>query len=223
MTRSESPEGTPSLRDEDYFRELADGVPVLIWMAGLDMGCFYFNRAWLDFRGRTLEQEQGNGWAEGVHPEDVQRCVRHYIGCFEHRSPFAMSYRLKNRAGEYRWILDRGAPHFGLDGTFLGFFGGCAETGGDKAIERIGQLRTSLSTMGEFARQRASAELPGMNAGKGPTDKLSLESVARARHGSHMAQLHAAAQIGRLADDMLTYGRIDDGACLVDAGSKPLS
>jgi len=223
MTRFDSSARTPPFRDEDYFQRLADGAPVLIWMAGLDMGCFYFNRAWLDFRGRTLEQEQGNGWAEGVHPEDVQRCVRHYVGCFEQRAPFAMSYRLMNRAGEYRWILDRGAPHFGTDGTFLGFYGGCAETEGDRAIERIAQLRTGLAALGEFARQQASAALPAVDAGKGPADKQSLEAVARAHYASHLAQQHAAAQIGRLADDMLTYGRIDHGICLVDAAPKRVS
>ena len=223
MTRFDSSARTPPFRDEDYFQRLADGAPVLIWMAGLDMGCFYFNRAWLDFRGRTLEQEQGNGWAEGVHPEDVQRCVRHYVGCFEQRAPFAMSYRLMNRAGEYRWILDRGAPHYGLDGAFLGFYGGCAETEGSRSLERIGQLRASLATMGEFARQRASAALPVVDGGKGPVVQLSLEAVARAHHSSHLAQQLAAAQIGRLADDMLKYGRIDNGVCLVDAAPRHLS
>ncbi len=106
---------------EDVFQQLADGAPVMIWMSGLDMGCFYFNRAWLDFRGRTLEQEAGNGWAEGVFPEDLERCVSHYVSCFERRMAFAMTYRLQDLRGNYQWILDRGAPHYHPDGTFLGF------------------------------------------------------------------------------------------------------
>ena len=76
---------------EDFFQQLADGAPVMIWMSGLDMGCFYFNRAWLDFRGRTLAQESGNGWAEGVHPDDLERCVNHYVSCFERRIAFEVS------------------------------------------------------------------------------------------------------------------------------------
>src|SRR4051812_41290539 len=98
--------------DIDSFKQLADGAPVLIWMSGMDMGCFYFNRGWLDFRGRSIEQEFGNGWAEGVHPDDLDRCVQHYISSFEKRFPFAMSYRLQHHSGEYRWILDRGVPHY---------------------------------------------------------------------------------------------------------------
>lgn len=222
LNSGDSPDGTDPLRDEDFFRKLADGAPVLIWMAGLDMGCFYFNRAWLDFRGRTLEQEQGNGWAEGVHPDDVERCVHHYVDCFEQRAPFAMSYRLKNRAGDFRWILDRGAPHFQPDGTFLGFYGGCAETEGDRAIERIQQLRTSLSQMGDFAQQRASAKLTLEDGVKIAEGKRSLESFARGQTNAERMQrkLHATAEFGRLAEDMIRYGKIENGACLVDGPQK---
>src|SRR5579883_2861798 len=132
----------PGFPHEDFFQQLADGAPVMIWMSGLDMGCFYFNHAWLEFRGRSLEEEQGNGWAEGVHPADMARCVNHYISCFERRVAFAMSYRLKHRSGEFRWILDRGAPHFLPDGTFLGYFGGCAEIISAGSINRHMQLHS---------------------------------------------------------------------------------
>src|SRR5688572_16933497 len=87
--------------DGEYFQQLADGAQVMIWMSGLNLGCFYFNRAWLDYRGRTHEEEFGNGWAEGVHPDDLAACVQHYVSSFEHRAAFAMSYRLQHHSGEY--------------------------------------------------------------------------------------------------------------------------
>lgn len=193
--------------DVDYFQKLADGAPVMIWMSGSDMGCFYFNRAWLDFRGRTLRQEFGNGWADGVHPDDFERCVQHYVSSFERKEAFAMSYRLQHHTGEYRWILDRGAPHYTANGDFLGFFGGCAETAADDAVSRLTQLRDALHQMRNFADQMAAKELAQLEST--PTlpapGHLSLE---------HRARQHAAQQIGRLAGDMLVYDRIPNGACL---------
>lgn len=202
---------------EDYFQQLADGAPVMIWMSGLDMGCYYFNRAWLDFRGRTLEQEQGNGWAEGVHPEDMERCVNHYVGCFERRLSFAMSYRLQHHTGDYRWILDRGAPHSLPDGTFLGYYGGCAEIMDDTLIPRHAQLHSSLTAMKSFARQIASEGVVSMRALKSSTE-VSLRDRARHRHEEHTERValanHAASELRRLADDMVSHAEIECPACV---------
>jgi PAS domain S-box-containing protein len=112
---------------EARFRAMADNAPVLIWMSGTDAGCTYFNRFWLDFTGRTLEQEMGNGWAEGVHPDDYQRCLTIYLTSFEARRPFQMEYRLLRRDGEHRWLLDHGVPRFTPDGSFAGFIGTCVD------------------------------------------------------------------------------------------------
>src|ERR1044071_3690543 len=152
------PNDLSSNPDIEYFQQLADGAPVMIWMSGSDMGCFYFNRAWLEYRGRTLQEEFGNGWAEGVHPEDMERCVQHYVTSFERRAAFAMSYRLKHHSGEFRWILDRGAPHYSAQGEFLGFFGGCAETPAEAALGRLKELREALREMEQFAGQIAIRE-----------------------------------------------------------------
>ncbi len=112
---------------ESRFRVLADNAPVLVWIAGLDKLFYHFNKTWLDFTGRTLEQEQGNGWAEGVHADDFQGCLNTYVTSFDARLPFKMEYRLRRYDGEYRWILDNGVPRFADDGTFLGYIGSCID------------------------------------------------------------------------------------------------
>jgi PAS domain S-box-containing protein len=117
-----------TLREQEgHYRAVADNGRALIWMAGLDKGCYYFNQPWLAFSGRTLEQEFGNGWAEGVHPDDLQRCLNIYVTAFDRREAFSMIYRLRRHDGEYRWLLDDGAPRYDSTGTFVGYVGHCLD------------------------------------------------------------------------------------------------
>lgn len=108
---------------EQRFREMADSAPIFIWMSGVDKLCTYFNRGWLEFTGRKPEQELGNGWADGVHPDDLQSCLNDYTSSFDRRIPFEIEYRLRRNDGEFRWILDRGIPRYGRNGEFLGYQG----------------------------------------------------------------------------------------------------
>ena len=118
--------GTPSHRGRDeLFQLVADSLPLLVWISGVDKRCTYFNKAWLDFTGRPIEREIGDGWADGVHAADLQHCLDTYVRAFDRREPFIMEYRLRRHDGEYRWVLDNAAPLFDPDGSFAGYIGTC--------------------------------------------------------------------------------------------------
>jgi PAS domain S-box-containing protein len=122
-------------QQQEIYRAVADHGQALIWMSGLDKGCYYFNAPWLIFTGRTLEQEYGNGWAEGVHPDDFQRCLEIYVAAFDRRENFAMEYRLRRHDGIYRWIIDEGAPRYDSAGEFKGYVGHCFDVTERKEAE----------------------------------------------------------------------------------------
>lgn len=109
------------------YRLLVEHSPVMVWRSGSDAKCDYFNDTWLAFTGRTLEQEMGDGWADGVHADDFQPCVDHYLDHFHRREPFEMEYRLRRNDGAYRWIFDRGVPYTNERGEFAGFIGSCVD------------------------------------------------------------------------------------------------
>jgi two-component system, sensor histidine kinase PdtaS len=140
-------EATPrdAHESETRFRTMADHAPVLLWMAGTDGLCNFFNQRWLEFTGKTLEQEVGSGWAGGVHPEDFQRCMARYLDSFVARKSFSMEYRLRRHDGEYRWVYDQGAPRFEKDGRFAGFIGSCTDVTEQRlARDALGQLTVEL-------------------------------------------------------------------------------
>ena len=112
---------------ELQYHTLADSGQALIWASGTDKLCNYFNKVWLDFTGRTLEQELGNGWVEGVHPDDLPHCMDVYVSAFDRREKFSMDYRLRRHDGEYRWIQDDGCPRYNSEGEFIGFIGYCLD------------------------------------------------------------------------------------------------
>jgi PAS domain S-box-containing protein len=120
---------------EARFRQMADAAPVLIWMSGTDKLCHYFNQPWLDFTGRTLDQEMGNGWAEGVHPDDVRYCLDTYVTAFDARQPFQMEYRFRRFDGVYRWILSASVPRYTSEEEFLGYIGSCIDIEDRKQME----------------------------------------------------------------------------------------
>ena len=118
--------GTPSHQGSaELFQLVADSLPLLVWISGTDKRCTYFNKPWLDFTGRPLAAEIGDGWADGVHPADLQHCLDTYVRAFDRREPFMMEYRLRRHDGEYRWVLDNATPLFDPAGSFAGYIGAC--------------------------------------------------------------------------------------------------
>jgi len=116
--------GESELREsESRFRIVADAAPVFIWMSSVDKLCSFVNKPWLEFTGRTLEQELGSGWAEGIHPDDVQMCLKVYAEAFDARKPFMMQYRLRRNDGQYRWVTDEGVARYDAEGRFVGYIG----------------------------------------------------------------------------------------------------
>src|SRR5687768_12263776 len=149
----------PSVSDDARFRLLADHAPVMLWMSGLDGLCDFFNSTWLAFSGRTLEQERGNGWAEGVHPDDFQDCMDRYLRSFVARQSFRMEYRLRRADGRYRWILDHGVPRHAQDGSFEGFIGSCIDITEMREAAQAVQLRTKALSLAMREREVLLSEI----------------------------------------------------------------
>ena len=138
---------------EARFRTLADAAPLMIWQCGPDRSCDYFNTSWLDFTGRSMEQELGTGWAGGLHPDDAERCLAAFREATERREPFEIEYRLRHRSGEYRWVLDRGRPRSAPDGRYLGYVGACLD------IDQRRRAEAELAAAKQSAeRAKAAAE-----------------------------------------------------------------
>jgi PAS domain S-box-containing protein len=145
---------------EIRFRHVANTAPVMIWMSRTDKLCDYFNEPWLRFTGRPLASELGNGWADGVHPEDMPQCLRTYTDSFDRREPFRMQYRLRRYDGEYRWVLDTGVPRFTQERQFTGYIGSCIDVTDRKvAEEALADLERRLLDAQEQERSRIAREL----------------------------------------------------------------
>ena len=145
---------------EERFRLVANTAPVMIWMSGSDKLCTYFNKPWLDFTGRPLDSELGSGWTQGVHIEDLQKCLATYDQAFDRRHSFKMEYRLRRYDGEYRWIVDIGVPRFNADDSFAGYIGSCLDVTERKiATEALAGVSRKLIDAQEKERARIAREL----------------------------------------------------------------
>lgn len=197
---------------EARFRVVADAAPVLIWMSAVDGGCCFFNEVWLRFRGRTLEEESGRGWLDGVHPHDRARCTTIYAAALETRAPFSLECRLLRHDGEYRWLLDRAVPRYDASGLFAGYIGACTDVTEIKAAEAAlaesqaqfaGVIDTALDAIITVDERQcirvfnsAAERIFGYRAGDivgAPLDRL-LPERFRAIHRSHVDVFKSAGE-----------------------------
>src|SRR2546423_5996442 len=130
-----APSAVSMQEESEFFRGVAESAPVLIWMAGPDRQFRWFNQAWLEYTGRGLDQEQGAGWLDGVHIEDLERCAGIYHASFDARQPFTMDFRLRRHDGDCRWFMAHGVPRHADDGSFGGYTGTCVNIHERKALE----------------------------------------------------------------------------------------
>lgn len=222
----------------------------MIWLAGPDKLCHFFNKRWLDFRGRTLEEEMGNGWAAGVHPDDLNHCLKVYLSSFDRREEFMMEYRLKRYDGEYRWVSDQGVPIYNPNGEFEGYSGACMDIQDRIEFEeklkesearlRIAALSSELGTWDynpltrEMSWDSACKELFGSAsdtpvtldlfwAKMHPDDQpLALESMLRALNPDIAENYESEYRIVGLPNDKLRWIRAK-GRAFFDQQGNPIN
>ncbi|RPI21256.1 MAG: PAS domain S-box protein [Acidobacteria bacterium] len=148
------------VENEEIFFRMADQLPAMIWVAGPDGQRAHFNKYWLDFSGLPSESHLDNGWTEGVHPDDLPRCLDIYSRSFDRRQEFKMEYRLRRYDGEYRWLCDNGVPRFQVDGSFAGYIGSCFDiTDSRLAVEALSRVTGRLMQTHELERMQIARDL----------------------------------------------------------------
>lgn len=194
---------------EQRFRLVADAAPVLIWLSGTDKLCYWFNQPWLAFTGRSMDQETGYGWSEGVHPDDLDVCLRTYGAAVNARTPFSFDYRLRRHDGEFRWLINNGVPRYGPAGEFEGYIGSCLDVTDYKNAEarlldadrRKDEFLATLAheLRNPLAPIRSGLQLIRMAGANGTVEEI------RSMMDRQLTQLV------RLVDDLLDASRMTSG------------
>ena len=205
---------------EQRFQLVADAAPVLIWLSDTQSLCYWFNKVWLEFVGRTLEQEIGNGWAESVHPDDFAHCLDIYITNFHLRQSFKMEYRIKHYSGEYRWLLDNGVPRFNAEGDFEGYIGSCVDIHEMKLLQLDAQKTTQAMLEAKEAAERLAQSKTDflanmsheirtpMNAILGLSE-LALHSNQQ-NQNDYLEKIHGASEnLMMILNDILELSKLD--------------
>jgi PAS domain S-box-containing protein len=197
-------------QSEERFRLMADSAPVLLWLAGPDGRATFFNRPWLEFTGRPLAREVGDGWLDGLHPDDRERCRDVRRAAREARGPFRTEYRLRRADGAYRWVLETGAPHAGPDGSFAGHVGSALDITERREAEEV--LRQAardkdqyLATLAHELRNPLSPVLTSLTLLESPG------TPPDARDGALQRIRRQIRHMARLLDELLDVSRLTRG------------
>jgi two-component system sensor kinase FixL len=218
----------------ERFRTVADSAPVMIWMSGTDKLCHFFNKPWLEFTGRPLEQEVGNGWTEGVHPADLEGCLKIYVEAFDVRKPFVMQYRLRRHDGKYRWITDHGVPRYDARGNFAGYVGSCVDfterrQANEKfrlAVEASPEAIIMVNDRGEMVLANAQTErVFGYKREEliGQSIEMLVPERHRGAHPGHRGNFFAAPETRAMGAGRELFARRKDGTEFpVEIGLNPI-
>jgi PAS domain S-box-containing protein len=196
---------------KEEFKQVADSAPVMIWMAGPDKLCYFVNKGWLDFTGRTTAQETGHGWFENIHPADFDRCIHNYAASFDSRQNFYIEYRLRRYDGVYRWVGDTGTPRFGTHGEFRGYIGSCIDIHEAKMHEQrkddfikmaSHELKTPVTSIKGYVQllQNMYADKKEMKHDNEPPMQTSLVAIEK-----------QVEKLTRLISDLLDLSQMETG------------
>ncbi len=218
---TERKQAETALREsEELFRNLADTAPVMMWMSGVDKLCTFFNKTWLSFTGRTLEQELGNGWAEGIHPDDADRCFAAYCSAFDARLDFHIEYRIRRADGAYRWLLCSGVPHFAPGGAFAGYIGSDIDITDLKRAQVEDAERQKLESLGALTRGIAHDFNNLLGSVLADAELAELEAASGASPAEHIQRIKAVAvRAAEIVRELMIYSGQDQA----DLGSVDLS